>query len=122
MAPGSMKYLYRVETVVACSSFAILAWGLGAPACETEDPYALDSGEIEAVPQTAALITALILERPLCFSCIATKVGTSETGVEASLAIVAPIVQVHRDHQGRCRACGDLGPVVSLLRPESRGR
>lgn len=74
------------------------------------------------MPETAALITALILERPLCFTCIAEKADTSETAVEATLAIVAPVLQVHRDQHGQCRACGNAGAVVSLARPESRGR
>ena len=74
------------------------------------------------MPQTAALITALILERPLCFICVAAKAGTSETGVEATLAIIAPTIQINRERHGRCRACGNTGPVVSLLRPRTRGR
>ena len=74
------------------------------------------------MPQTAALIAALILERPLCFTCIAEKADTSEAAVEATLAIIAPAVQLHREHDGRCRACGNAGAVVSLARPESRGR
>ena len=74
------------------------------------------------MPQTAALITALILERPLCFACMAAKAGTSETGVEATLATIGPVVEIYRDHDGRCRACGNVGLVVSLRRRESAGR
>ena len=72
------------------------------------------------MPQTAALITALILERPLCFTCIAEKADTSETAVEAALAIIAPAVQVHREHHGRCRACGQTAVVVSVLGLDDR--
>jgi hypothetical protein len=70
------------------------------------------------VPQTAALITALILERPMCFACIAAKAGTSETGVEATLATIAPLLEIYRDRDGQCRACGNVDLVVSLLRRE----
>jgi hypothetical protein len=70
------------------------------------------------VPQTAAVVTALILERPMCFACLAAKAGTSETGVEAALATIAPVIEIHRDHDGRCRACGNVGLVVSLRRRE----
>jgi hypothetical protein len=72
------------------------------------------------VPQTAAVVTALILERPMCFACIAAKAGTSETGVKATLATIAPVIEIYRDHDGRCRACGHVGLVV-LLRRESAG-
>ena len=71
-----------------------------------------------AMPQTTALITALILERPLCLSCIAMKAGSSETAVEASLAHIAPVVRIRREPAGRCRACGQDGLVVSLTRPD----
>ena len=72
-----------------------------------------------AMPQTVAVITALILERPMCFACIAAKTGTSETGVEATLATIGPVVEIYRDHDGRCRACGNVGFVVLLHRRES---
>jgi hypothetical protein len=76
-----------------------------------------------AMPQTVAVITALILERPMCFACIAAKTGTSETGVEATLATIAPTMEIYRDHDhdGRCRACGNVGFVVLLHRRESAG-
>ena len=73
------------------------------------------------MPQTAAVVTALILERPLCFACIAAKAGTSETGVEATLARITPVIELDRDHDGRCRACGNGGLVVSVHRRVSAG-
>jgi len=71
------------------------------------------------VPQTTALITALILERPMCVPCIAMKAATSETGVETSLAHIGPVVRIRRESVGRCRACGQTLAVVSLSRPEA---
>jgi len=66
------------------------------------------------MPETAALIIALILERPMCISCIATKAMLPEAAVETSLARVAPVVQIRRELDGRCRACRRTGIVLWL--------
>ena len=71
------------------------------------------------MPKNAALITALILERPLCISCVATKATISESRVEASLAEIAPALRIRREFYGRCRACGEIGVVVSVVRPDA---
>jgi len=65
---------------------------------------------------TIALITDLILERPTCLPCIATRAGTSEIRVETLLGHVAPVVRVVREFGRRCRACGRSGIVVSVIR------
>jgi hypothetical protein len=69
-----------------------------------------------AMPDTAALIALLILERPLCLPCIAMKVSISVTCVELALAPIGPIVWIRRRSSERCRACGDTGILVSLTR------
>ena len=70
------------------------------------------------MPQTAALITALILERPMCLACIAMKSTTSETAVQASLVYLAQVLRIRRESPGRCRACGQNEMVVSVTRPD----
>jgi len=56
------------------------------------------------MPATAATVTALILERPLCLSCIATKAGDpSAAALEASMERIRHVLEMHR-RQERCRA------------------
>jgi hypothetical protein len=64
------------------------------------------------MPETAAVITTLILERPMCIPCIAGKTSTSET----SLADIAALARIRRESSGRCCASGEAGIVVSLMR------
>lgn len=66
------------------------------------------------MPEIPALIATLILERPMCVPCIATRATTSETGVETALARIASVLVV-REFGGRCRACGQTGIVVSAI-------
>ena len=69
------------------------------------------------MPATTALVTALILERPLCISCIATKAGEpSAASLEASIERIRHVLEVYRK-QERCRACGTLTIVYSIERP-----
>jgi len=68
------------------------------------------------MPDTAAVITALILERPLCISCIATKAGEpSAVALEAALDRIRHVVDTCRARE-RCRACGTLTIVYSVER------
>lgn len=66
------------------------------------------------MPETAAVISTLILERPMCIPCLARKVPASETEVEAALAQIVPVIQIHRELDGRCRVCGQTTVVVSV--------
>ena len=69
------------------------------------------------MPATTALVTALILERPLCISCIATKAGEpSAAALEASMERIRHVLAMHR-RQERCRACGTLTTVFIVERP-----
>jgi hypothetical protein len=68
------------------------------------------------MPEHAALITVLILDRPMCLPCVATKAGMSENSVMAYLEQIATSVVVHRAPMDRCRVCGVVGPVVSIGR------
>jgi hypothetical protein len=70
------------------------------------------------MPEQTALLTALILDRPLCSSCIAAKTGlTSDLALETLLERIRRVLPLHRD-QGRCRACGLDTTVISVDRPE----
>jgi hypothetical protein len=64
----------------------------------------------------AALITALILERPLCIRCIQEKSGLRPPSLRTTLSNIRTVLRVRREH-GRCRACGIVTSIVSLHRP-----
>ena len=68
------------------------------------------------MPDRAALITALILERPMCEECIATKSGLSTSVIDSTLATAATVLELHRQTD-RCRVCGETKRVVSIEQP-----
>ena len=68
-----------------------------------------------AIPDWAALITGLILERPLVRRRPEREDGLSATDVDAWLAVIQTTLQLPRE-VGRCRACGDVRRV-SVDRP-----
>jgi hypothetical protein len=67
------------------------------------------------MPDHAALITAQILDRPLCVDCAAEKSGLSVSAVAATLARVQTALQL-RSAISRCRACGLVTAVFSVDR------
>jgi hypothetical protein len=69
------------------------------------------------MPETMALISTLILERPLCRACVAAKAGLTPAEVDAALARIQRVLEPRLEGRGRCRACGTIGVVVSLARP-----
>jgi hypothetical protein len=68
------------------------------------------------MPDHVALVTALILDRPLCARCIATKSGMRLTVLDQTLATIAAVLVLHRE-TGRCHACGVTDTVLFLDRP-----
>lgn len=68
------------------------------------------------MPDRAALIVALILERPMCLDCIASKSGLGAADVDTTMATVRAALQLHVA-QDRCRACGATTSVFSFDRP-----
>jgi hypothetical protein len=70
------------------------------------------------MPDPAALITALILNRPLCVDCAAEKSGLSVSAIAATLAKVQTALQLH-SAINRCRACGLVTAVFSIDRPST---
>ena len=87
---------------------------------QTSEPAPLTPAAVArehlATPETAALITALILERPMCLDCIASRVGASLNEVEASFVTIGRVLRLRRNIAERCRACGALGLSFSLER------
>ncbi len=68
------------------------------------------------MPSRAALITALIVDRSLCLSCIADKSGvTAERVSEALHAIGSALALTSRTD--RCTACGTTTTVYAVARP-----
>jgi hypothetical protein len=58
------------------------------------------------MPETVALVMALILERPMCLSCVAIKTGTAPPVVlDSCLELIRQVLHIRREH-GRCRSCG----------------
>ena len=74
------------------------------------------------MPERAALITSLILERPMCLDCIAAKANATLNEVEASFSRIGRVLRLVRYANERCRACGTVGLVFALERqPEGSG-
>src|SRR5688572_26830335 len=69
----------------------------------------------ETVPQKTAIITTLTTSRPLCMPCVSMRAGLSVAEVEATFKAIG---ELRRD-DGRCRACGIVGPVFSVDEPRA---
>ena len=69
------------------------------------------------MPQTATLVTTLIIERPLCLPCVTDKSGLTPAAVDRALELISRAVKVHHAQHVRCQGCGDVGHVVFLDRP-----
>ena len=66
----------------------------------------------------AALIAVLIIDRALCLDCIASRSGMSVVSVKGYLERMGTMITLQRTTNERCRACGIIGNVVSLVRLE----
>jgi hypothetical protein len=64
----------------------------------------------------SSAIADLIIERPLCLRCLATKLATPEPVVEQSLDVIARTFRVHRVHRC-CDDCGEARLTVSMMLP-----
>ena len=69
------------------------------------------------MPENAAVLTALILERPLCLDCITAKASMTEPDVDRGLARIGGVLVLRRFEHERCRTCGEVREVLSLERP-----
>jgi hypothetical protein len=68
------------------------------------------------MPEHATLIAILIVDRPTCLPCIATKANMSLPNVWAYLEWISKSVMFHQAAREPCRVCGVVGPVVSIGR------
>ena len=76
----------------------------------------VDPGSL-TMPERSALLTALILERPLCMECLSSRVPGPAAEVQAILQRLDRVLPVQHDEEDRCRACGAVGGVWWLERP-----
>jgi DNA-binding transcriptional regulator GbsR (MarR family) len=67
------------------------------------------------MPDLAALITGLILDRPMCVDCIAEKLGRSVSAIAATLRTVQTAL-VRHSAIDRCRECDTVTAVFSIDR------
>ncbi len=65
----------------------------------------------------AAFVTALILDRPLCIRCLATKSGLVLADLDAVIGNIERALRLNRV-MDRCRACGVIDTVLSLDHPK----
>ena len=68
------------------------------------------------MPEVTAIVTALILERPVCFECLSEKTGATRTEIAQALREMegALVLQVS---ERRCYGCGNVVEAVSIDRP-----
>lgn len=66
------------------------------------------------VLEPAAIVTALLLERPLCTDCLIARSGLDHTAIEACLETIQGVLRIERQTSARCHACGNIGQVVAL--------
>jgi hypothetical protein len=70
------------------------------------------------MPENSSLITALILERPMCVTCLSQRSALTVDATHTVLTVIGRAVQLHREDRSRCRGCGTLGEVFYVERPE----
>lgn len=71
------------------------------------------------MPQHAALIAVLLLERPTCLGCVASMSRLTSADIARRLTTIATTLLVFRLENERCRVCGNVGPVYSVRRSDS---
>ena len=72
---------------------------------------ALRRSYAQRMPVRAALVTALITERPLCMACISERALAPADEVRALFQRIEDVLQVQRMESGRCHACGLVSAV-----------
>jgi hypothetical protein len=65
------------------------------------------------MPDRAALITALIRDRPMCVDCMAKRSSLSASALVATLRTVQTALVLH-SAVDRCRECGTMTAVFSI--------
>ena len=69
------------------------------------------------MPERAAIVTALIIERPLCLACVAQRASLDESDAKTILDKIESVLALRRVNPGRCRACGSMVTVFSVAQP-----
>jgi hypothetical protein len=65
------------------------------------------------MPDHAALVTAILIDRPTCLSCLEVKAGMERASLEQTLRVIGTVLVLHR-RTDRCRACGIIETVLSI--------
>lgn len=68
-----------------------------------------------AMRDPVPFVLPMILDRPTCLECIATKNGIAVREVVAALGVISDAIKVYRD-AARCRVCGATTEVASVKR------
>jgi len=68
------------------------------------------------MPQKAALIAALITDRPLRMRCLTDKSGLAADEIRTYLRRVERVISLRRGTD-RCRSCGIFTEVWAMFRP-----
>jgi hypothetical protein len=67
--------------------------------------------------QTPAAMSALILEHSFCLGCISARLGVSHDAVRQALVTIETTLELHREKDGLCRACGRTLRVLWVRLP-----
>jgi hypothetical protein len=57
------------------------------------------------------------MERPLCLDCIATKATATVADLQTAFTSIRNVLDLQRDENETCRACGTVGTVYRIDRP-----
>ena len=68
------------------------------------------------MPDHAAIVTALILDRPTCIRCIAVKSSMPPAALDQTVGAIERVLVLHRTTD-RCRVCGATETVLHVERP-----
>lgn len=71
------------------------------------------------MPDRLSVILYLVLDRPTCLGCIATKGALTLREAEAALGVIADTVNVYRTVE-KCRVCDQLTDVAYVQRGDGR--
>ena len=66
----------------------------------------------------SALISALIVERPMCVPCIARKTRVTEAAAHTCLDVIRRALKIECVDRGTCSTCGQITRVFSAVRPD----
>jgi hypothetical protein len=67
-----------------------------------------------------SLVIALLVDRPLCWACLADRLGLTREGAQAAVDHLDQTVRVGHRGADRCRACGHHGETIGIDRPVGR--